>query len=180
MTSPQFPRSYEKHAWAIIFSVWAIHLPLAIRNFVPPWQDICLGCAPNTASPLEVAIGMTWNQLVVALPGVSHFLGATLIDDGISGAGFAILGMIISLTAFKRGEKWSWFATWSLPIGIAVAQINQFALTGSAMVILLTLPFELVSILGLILPYRIFFRSSKFRFENSALPHQGDTTQAVH
>jgi hypothetical protein len=105
---------------------------------------------------------MTWNQLVAALPGISRFLGATLVDDGISGAGFAILGMIISLTAFRKGEKWSWLATWSLPIGIAAAQINQFALTGSAMVIILTLPFVLVSILGLMLPYRIFFRSSKF------------------
>jgi hypothetical protein len=161
MTSPPFPKSYEKHAWAIIFSVWMIHLALAIRNFFPPWQDICLGCAPGAISPLEAATGMTWNQLVVSLPGVSHFLATTLVDDGISGAGFAILGMIISLTAFRRGEKWSWVATWSLPIGIAVAQINQFVLTGSVMVIILTLPFELVSILGLILPYRIFFRSSK-------------------
>jgi hypothetical protein len=161
MYSVRSTKNYEKHAWAIIFSVWGIHLALAIRNFVPPWQDICLGCAPGAISPLEAATGMVWNQLVLSSLGVSRFLGTTLVDDGISGAGFAILGMIISLTSFRRGEKWSWFATWSLPIGIAVAQINQFALTGSAMVIILTLPFELVSILGLILPYRIFFRSSR-------------------
>ena len=148
---------YERNAWVILFVLWAVHLALALRDFFPASQDICLACLPGAKSPMQVSIGMTWMQLVASTPEFARFLSATLVDDGISGVGFAALGMVISVTGFKRGERWAWYFSWSLPIGILAAQLNQYELTGSVVVIILTLAFLAGSLLGIFLPYRTFF-----------------------
>jgi uncharacterized membrane protein len=106
---------------------------------------------------------MTWNQLVSTNPRIAGFLGSTLIDDGISGVGLAVFGMIVSLTSFRRGEKWAWYVSWSMPIGILAAQLNVYLLTGSITVIVLAIAFVLVSVLALLLPYRQFFPNKTSR-----------------
>jgi hypothetical protein len=90
-------------------------------------------------------------------PRFASFLASTLVDDGISGVGLAIFGMIVSLTSFRRGERWAWYVSWSMPIGILVAQLNVYQLTGSVFVIILAIAFAPVSLLALFLPYRLFF-----------------------
>ena len=90
-------------------------------------------------------------------PGLANFLASTLVDDGISGVGLAVFGMVISLTSYRKGEKWAWFLSLSMPIGILAAQLNLYLLTRSIMVIVLAAVFIFVSILALFLPYRQFF-----------------------
>ena len=86
-------------------------------------------------------------------PKFARFLGSTLIDDGISGVGLAVFGMIVSMTSYRNGEKWAWYVSWSMPIGILAAQINVYELTGSIMVIYLAAAFTIVSVLALLLPH---------------------------
>jgi len=90
-------------------------------------------------------------------PRVASFLGSTLVDDGISGVGLAVFGMVVSVTSYRKGEKWAWYVSWSMPIGILAAQVNLYALTGSIMVIYLAAIFTIVSVLALLLPLRQFF-----------------------
>ena len=96
-------------------------------------------------------------------PNFANFLGATLIDDGISGVGLAVFGMVVSLTGYRKGEKWAWYVSWSMPIGILAAQLNVYAVTGSIMVIYLAAAFTIVSLLALLLPYRQFFPRKPLR-----------------
>jgi len=100
---------------------------------------------------------MTWIQLASTNPRFAGFLASILVDDGISGVGLAVFGMVVSLTSFRRGEKWAWYVSWSMPIGILAAQINVYLLTQSALVIVLGVAFVLVSPLALFLRYRQFF-----------------------
>ena len=90
-------------------------------------------------------------------PKFASFLASTLVDDGISGVGLAVFGMAVSLTGYRRGEKWARYVSWSMPIGILAAQLNVYALTRSVMVIYLAAVFTIVSVLALLLPYRQFF-----------------------
>jgi len=46
--------------------------------------------------------------------------------------------MFVSLTSFRSGEKWAWYVSWLMPIGILAAQLNVYLLTGSVMVIVLS------------------------------------------
>lgn len=152
-------KAYQKYAWTLLFAFWALHFVLSVRDFFPNLQDLCVACLPGAQTAIQSSTGMTWSQLASANPKLASFLASTLIDDGISGVGLAIFGMVVSLTSFRRGEKWAWYVSWSMPIGILAAQINVYLLTGSMMVIVLAVVFVLVSLLSLFLPYRQFFPS---------------------
>src|SRR5256712_11772567 len=157
MASAPSVKLYEKYGWITLFILWALHLVLSARDFFPSLQDLCLGCLPGAQTPLQSVTGLTWSQLVSSNPRFASFLASTLVDDGISGVGLAIFGMIVSLTGFRRGEKWAWYVSWAMPIGILAAQLNVYLLTASVLVIVLGVVFVLVSLLALFLPYRQFF-----------------------
>ncbi len=150
-------KGYGKYGWAILFVFWTLHLVLSARDFLPNLQDLCLACAPGAQTPILAVTGMAWSQLVSSNPKFASFLASTLVDDGISGVGLAVFGMVVSLTGYRRDEKWAWFVSWSMPIGILAAQLNVYVLTGSMMVIYLAAAFTIVSVLALLLPYRQFF-----------------------
>ena len=157
MVNARAPKPYARYAWTLLFAFWALHLVLSVRDFFPNLQDLCLACLPGAQTAIQSSTGMTWSQLTSTNPRFASFLASTLVDDGISGVGLAIFGMIVSLTSFRRGEKWAWYVSWSMPIGILAAQLNVYLLTGSVMVIVLAAVFVLVSLLALFLPYRQFF-----------------------
>ena len=157
MANTRAIKPYEKYAWILLFAFWALHLVLSARDFFPTLQDVCLPCAPGGQTAILSSTGLTWGQLSSTNPRFANFLASTLVDDGISGVGLAIFGMIVSLTSFRRGEKWAWYVSWSMPIGILAAQLNVYQLTGSTMVIILTVVFVILSLAALFLPYRQFF-----------------------
>jgi len=157
MTTAVSPKVYWKYGWAILFVFWALHLILSARDFLPSLQDLCLACVPGAQTPIQTVTGVTWSQLMSIDPKFASFLASTLVDDGISGVGLAVFGMVVSMTSYRKGEKWAWYVSWSMPIGILAAQLNVCALTGSIMVIYLAAAFTLVSVLALLLPYRQFF-----------------------
>jgi hypothetical protein len=150
-------RAYERYAWLILFLMWTLHLVLSGRDFIPGLQDVCLGCLPSAATPIQASTGVTWSQLLVSDPKVARYLASILIDDGISGVGLAVFGMVVSFMSYRKGEKWAWYLQWSNPIGILAAQLNVYLLTGSTFVILLAAVFIFACLLGLFLPYRQFF-----------------------
>jgi len=156
-------QAYGKYGWAILFIFWALHLVLSARDFFPSLQDLCLACVPGVQTPIQVVTGLTWSQLVSSNPMFADFLGSTLIDDGISGVGLAVFGMAVSMTSYRKGEKWAWYVSWYMPIGILAAQLNVYELTGSIMVIYLAAAFTIVSLLALLLPYRQFFPRKSLR-----------------
>ena len=157
MANARASRSYARYAWTLLFAFWALHLVLSVRDFFPSLQDLCLACLPGAQTAIQSSTGITWSQLTSTNPRFTSFLASTLVDDGISGVGLAIFGMIVSLTGFRRGEKWAWYVSWSMPIGILAAQLNVYLLTASVLVIVLGIAFVLVSLLALFLPYREFF-----------------------
>ena len=153
------PNVYQKYAWTLLFVFWTLHLVLSVRDFFPSLQDFCIACLPGAETAIQSSTGMSWSQLAATNPRFASFLASTLVDDGISGVGLAVFGTVVSLTSFRKGEKWAWYVSWSMPIGILAAQLNLYLLTGSVMVIVLALVFILVSLIGLFLPYRQFFPS---------------------
>ena len=163
MAAVESVKGYEKYGWVILFLFWALHLVLSARDFFPSLQDLCLACVLGAQTPIQAVTGLTWSQLVSSSPKFANFLGSTLIDDGVSGVGLAVFGMVVSAMGYRKGEKWAWYVSWSMPIGILAAQLNVYALTGSIMVIYLATVFTIVSLLALLLPFRQFFPRKSLR-----------------
>ena len=156
MTNSKPANMLVRNAWVLLFVFWALHLVLSARDFFHALQDVCL-CLPGGQTPILSSTGMTWTQLSSADPRIANFLASTLVDDGISGVGLAVFGMIVSATSYRRGEKWAWYVSWSMPAGILAAQLNLYQLTVSSMVIVLAAIFTAVSLVALALPFRQFF-----------------------
>ncbi len=141
-------KAYEKHAWILFFAIGVIFLPAAVSHSLGVNTD------PATA---ERIIGMTLNELEVSNPRFFDLYIFYFRGGGLSDLGFAFLVIAVSVTAYRREEKWAWYAFWSIPaffmgfaaIGLSIGPSPSYLLP-------LTL-FVILSLLGLLLPYRKFF-----------------------
>jgi len=158
-----------------VLEVWLCHslcfLGTSPNPISPRFSSQSAGSMPRMrpwrADPDTNRHGRDLSQLMSIDPKFASFLASTLVDDGISGVGLAVFGMVVSMTSYRKGEKWAWYVSWSMPIGILAAQLNVCALTGSIMVIYLAAAFTLVSVLALLLPYRQFFLESPMASRDS-------------
>src|SRR5215211_4468618 len=116
-------RVYERYGWMIL-SVSAV---LGI-----------FAAVVTTFPPLYVFSSSLYE-------GVYPMLGAL----GTALVGFNILALVMSLIPFRRGERWSWFTLWMLPL----EWVSQFVFSPDLAYLVLAL----FTAVGLALPYRRFF-----------------------
>jgi hypothetical protein len=71
-------------------------------------------------------------------------------------AGYGIFILVVLWVGYRRGERWAWYVFWYLPVGIALTFIRVL---NGGIPLAWTLPFTflIISLLGLLLPYRRFF-----------------------
>jgi hypothetical protein len=86
--------------------------------------------------------GESWSQLTGAVAG---YMTVLLRLHGINCVLFGLMGSAITITAFRRGERWAW---WALLVGNTIALVS--AMTYDRMVNAVG-PFELSEYLGLAL-----------------------------
>src|SRR5215208_3281527 len=116
-------RAYEKYGWMIL----AVSAILGI-----------VAAVVTTFPPLYVFSSSLYE-------GVYPMMGAL----GTALVGFNILALVMVLVPYRRGERWSWFTLWMLPLG----WVSQF-------VFLLDVSYLILAVfttVGLVLPYRRFF-----------------------
>lgn len=128
-------KAYEKHAWILLFAVGMIIL-------VVGGGDLILGESPDPTPNFTAP---------------SFFVRAV----GVVQLGFSILILALAGMPYRRGEKWSWYISWSIPaVLLGLATINR---VGGGTVWPIQLVSLLVALLGLLLPYRKFFPRSNFK-----------------
>ncbi len=147
-------RWYERYAWIILFLVAVIFALFGLG-------DIILGTAADPAI-VEGITGMTPEEIGVEDPRI-----LVLVDQQVRAGGavfmvFGILAAVIAWTSFRGGERWAWYALWTLPllnVLIFLTQYTSFDLsTGVLPPPLLSAPvFLAIAVVGLLLPVRRFF-----------------------
>ncbi|HEX6562495.1 MAG TPA: hypothetical protein VF016_10770 [Nitrososphaera sp.] len=80
--------------------------------------------------------------------------GLLLRALGVATTGTGIFGVMITLYAFRRGEKWAWFTLWYYPVFWALHLAGGLP-PGNDHVHQVV--FIVLSVLGLLLPVRHFF-----------------------
>jgi hypothetical protein len=116
---------FERNAWRVFTGISLVVVVFGLGDIVSGGSSFELG----EAVLFNRLTGTTWNDLQAAHPGA-----ANLIDYQwrVGGAGLLISGLLslaICVTAFRRGERWAWYAMGVWPIGVAVI----LALLASAM-----------------------------------------------
>ncbi len=149
-TSPvRVERAYEKYAWVILFVMGA----LIMIGGVP----YSLGVNSDPATP-ESIIGMGLSEFEVSNPNFFDLYDFYFRAGGWSDMGFAFYVIVISATAYRKGEKWAWYILWSVPAFL----LGHAAITMSfgpsiAHLLPFLAVFTTLSLLGLLLPIRRFF-----------------------
>ena len=91
--------------------------------------------------------------LSTILPAYFNLSGG-ILRDGLITLVFAVLTTFLSLTGYRRGRKWAWFALLYTPalllFGGYTQNLEGYPWQGLAFLALL-------SVVGLVLPYRKFF-----------------------
>lgn len=76
------------------------------------------------------------------------------IDKLVVGFG-GLSTILISLTAYRKGEKWAWYVPWAAPL--LIAGLTALDGAGGAAWWPLQTVFLLIPLAGLIVPYKRFF-----------------------
>lgn len=85
----------------------------------------------------------SWTELTATSPMTARYIGVLFRMYGIFNLAFGLTALAITITAFRRGERWAW---WALLAGNTIALVS--AMTYDRMVNAIG-PFELSEYLGL-------------------------------
>jgi hypothetical protein len=146
MQPTTFEKGYYKYAWILITILGVAFIFdalvfLAGMNPDPPLFQSLIGqslSSFNSSFP-DKAAAMTY---------LFHGLGLILL-------GIGIFTIAISYVPYRKGEKWAWYIIWYLPIFLFLSTTANYADGGRAWPLSLVL--LIVSLTGLLLPYRKFF-----------------------
>lgn len=155
---------WRRYAWILIviadagWLVWGLMAALAPEHLP----------GPRTASIVvdgyEGFTGGSWSALVATSPRTAGFIMLLFRMFGAIGVMFTGLAIAITATAFRRGERWAW---WALLVGNTIA--FGVPMTYDRIVHAIG-PFELTEYLGLAMVWGALAVTAPFRHAAPAVP----------
>ena len=130
----------------------ASRIILAVVATLTILSGLYVGLTP-VGSQTELS-GRTWEEFAAADPEVASIYAMDLVLLGIALTAFAILGTIVTLAPYRRGERWAWFALWLIPLvhgGVALRMLVDQYTAGYVY-----LGLFVISLIGILIPIRRF------------------------
>jgi hypothetical protein len=149
MATPRVEKVYEKYAWVIITII-------GVLIFVGGVPHV-LG---NNTDPgiVESFVGMAMSEFKASNTNFYNAYDFYFRSGGWSDMGFAFFVIVISATAYRKGERWAWYYLWSVPVFfLGHAAITLMFGESTASLIPFLSVFIVLSLIGLLLPIRKFF-----------------------
>src|SRR5271156_2993154 len=148
-------KRYEKYAWVIPFVMGLFFLVSMSVTLLFP---VILTGAEGAVQSLT---GSTFSQLAASSPGVANYVYYLIRILAIFSAGLGAFFMVVSATAYRKGEAWAWYLTWVVPVLFVFDAVNDYYAFRYVDVSSVVIAAILVA--GLLLPYRKFFPSKQPR-----------------
>jgi len=156
MNSTAQEKAYVRRGWIPLFLFYFV-------IFLRELSAIPIG-GSGFSSGLKDLTGLTWNQISAQYPGFAAFTNGSLTEGELGSLGFAVAGLVVTYTSYRKGEKWAWYFSWYsvvLLLGFIYLVLTNaegggtYPSNGG----LLTLDsiLMLLALLGLFLPFRKFF-----------------------
>jgi hypothetical protein len=145
---------YEKYAWIVFLTIGILVLVGGIPH--------ALGFNTDPAL-VQTISGKTIDGLKAFSPMVFNLYNFYFRGGGLSDLGFAFFLIVISMTAYRQGQKWAWYAFWFVPAyflsWIGLSLTLPYESSSSLVPPLITL--TILSILGLLLPIKKIFSKNE-------------------
>ena len=144
-------------AWIFILIVDAAYIAWGAAVAIAPDRVPGPGGRAILPAGFEGYTGGSWSALMQSAPADAAYMAVLFRLYGVYCVIFGFLGSCITLTAFRRGERWAW---WTLLVGNTVALVAAMTYDRLANAIG---PFELTEYLGLVLVWVAFAITAPFR-----------------
>lgn len=133
------------------------------------WPNQLLGPGGKAILPAgyEGYSGGSWSTLAVASPLIAGYMTVLYRMYGIYNVLFGVMGSAIAVTAFRRGERWAW---WALLVGNTIALVSAMTYDRTVNAIG---PFELSEYVGLALVWGALAITAPFRRAERPVPTIG-------
>jgi hypothetical protein len=142
-------RVFEKYGWVVYLLLGLLWLVVGLTQVFNPdglLEDEALHVTGMSSSELEASCPEATNL-------VRFIFGAV----GMLKTSWSLLVLAITLTGYRRGEKWAWYTLWLVPALLVGQGIFNSVFLGDFKEMLQWIPITTLSLLGLLLPYRKFF-----------------------
>jgi hypothetical protein len=132
-------------AWILILIVdlgyiaWGAMAALAPNRLMGP------GGMPIVPAGYEGYTKVSWQQLMNASPKTAEYITIVFRMYGVYNVVFSLIASLIAITAFRRGERWAW---WALFLGNTIALVSAEIYDKTVHAIG---PFEVTEYLGLLM-----------------------------
>jgi hypothetical protein len=135
--------SWRRVAWILILIADVGLLAWGAMAAIAPEHLLGPDSAPILNAEYEGFTGKSWSELAGTSPATTGFMTLVFRMYGIYGVAFSLMAIAITVTAFRRGDHWAW---WALLAGntITFVAAMMYDWTVSAIG-----PFELTEYLGL-------------------------------
>jgi len=140
-------QSWRRVAWALILLADIGLLAWGAMAAIAPEHLLGPNSTPILSAEYEGFTGYSWSEFTMATPKAVDFLTLVFRMYGIYGVAFSLMAIAITVTAFRRGESWAW---WALLVGNTVTYVSAMTYDQIARAVG---PFELTEYLGLAAVY---------------------------
>jgi hypothetical protein len=142
-------RVYEKYAWVILLFVGLLWLLVGIVAVFSP-EGIFEADA-------QAVTNLPWTDLKASSPEVANFVIFVYGQMGLLKISWSLFILVITLTGYRRGEKWAWYIMLLAPVLLVSDAVFSVVFIGDINQVLQFIPITTITMLGLFLPYRRFF-----------------------
>ena len=144
-------RVYEKYAWVILLGLGLLWLVVGLVAVFQP-----VGIFETDAQSVT---NMPWSELKASSPVAANFVVFVYGQMGLLKISWSFFVLAIVLTGYRRGEKWAWYTMWSIPVLLVSDGLFSVIFIGDVSQMMQFIPVTVITLLGLLLPFRKFFPS---------------------
>jgi len=139
--------SWRRIAWTLMLLADLGLLAWGAMAAIAPEHLLGPNSTPILIAEYENFTGYSWSLFTTATPNAVNFLTLVFRMYGIYGVGFSLMAIFIAVTAFRRGDKWAW---WALLVGNTLTYVSAMTYDQIARAVG---PFEVTEYLGLAAVY---------------------------
>lgn len=148
---------WRRFAWVVILIADVGLLAWCAAAALVPERLLGPGSTPILPAGYEGFTGYSWQELVATAPNAAEYTTLLFRMFGFYGVAFSLMAIAIAANAFRRGERWAW---WALLGGNTIGFIAPMAYD---QIVRAVGPFELTEYLGLALIYGSLAVTAPFR-----------------
>ncbi len=140
-------KSWRRVAWILILLADVGLLAWGAMAAIAPEHLLGPNSTPILQAEYQNFTGYSWPEFVSATPKAVDFVTLVFRMYGIYGVPFSLMAIAITVTAFRRGDSWAW---WALLVGNTLTYVSAMTYDQLARAVG---PFELTEYLGLAATY---------------------------